>query len=92
MNGSSRDHWTSTEEKPSFFIRILYRQNASWQGEVQWMEGQKTKRFRSALELLALIQEAMDIAGAPEAGNRYRRWEEPEGDLKRNRYSEPASS
>lgn len=42
-------------EKATFIVRIQYRQNATWQGEVTWAEKDKTQSFRSALELLKLI-------------------------------------
>lgn len=42
-------------EKATFIVRIQYRQNATWQGEVTWAEQNETVRFRSALELLKLI-------------------------------------
>lgn len=42
-------------EKATFVVRIQYRQNASWQGQVTWAEKNKTVPFRSALELLKLI-------------------------------------
>ena len=42
-------------DKGTFIVRIQYRQNASWQGQVTWAEKDKTVPFRSALELLKLI-------------------------------------
>ncbi len=42
-------------EKATFVVRIQYRQNATWQGQVTWAEKNKTINFRSALELLKLI-------------------------------------
>lgn len=39
----------------TFAIRIMFRQNASWQGTVTWLEGERTENFRSALELLLLM-------------------------------------
>ena len=41
--------------KATFVVRIQYRQNASWQGQITWAEKNKTVSFRSALELLKLI-------------------------------------
>ena len=32
----------------TFYVRILFRQNASWQGTVLWSEGGQEERFRSA--------------------------------------------
>lgn len=45
--------------KATFWIRVLYRQHASWQGEVTWVERQKKEYFRSTLELLRLIGSAL---------------------------------
>lgn len=47
-------------ELGTFVIRVQYRQNATWQGQVTWAEGQETRAFRSALELLKLIDNALD--------------------------------
>ena len=43
----------------SFSIRILFRQNASWQGSVTWLEGKQTEYFRSVLELMVLLDNAL---------------------------------
>lgn len=42
----------------TFFITVIARQNASWQGEVAWVEQREKIPFRSALELMRLIDEA----------------------------------
>lgn len=52
-----------TEQKGSkgtFVVHVQYRQNATWQGSVVWAEKNITKNFRSALELLKLIDGALD--------------------------------
>lgn len=43
----------------TFVVRILFRQHTSWQGVVTWSEGRQEKNFRSALELLVLIDSAL---------------------------------
>jgi hypothetical protein len=43
----------------TFKIKIMFRQYASWQGSVSWMEGNNTEPFRSALELIMLMNSAM---------------------------------
>lgn len=43
----------------TFSIRILFRQNMSWQGSVTWLEGQQEQSFRSVLELILLICNAL---------------------------------
>ena len=49
-------------ERPqgTFVIKILDKQHSTWQGSVTWVEEQKTQNFRSALELLKLIDGALD--------------------------------
>lgn len=55
----------------TFMVRVMYRQNSSWQGEVIWVEQKKRQRFRSALELLRLIDSAIEDAegGREKSGN-----------------------
>jgi hypothetical protein len=43
----------------TFATKVLFRQNASWQGSVSWLEGQREEAFRSVLELLLLMDSAM---------------------------------
>ena len=54
-------------DRGTFLVRVQYRQNATWQGHVTWVEENKTVPFRSALELIKLMDEAMveivDIEG-----------------------------
>ncbi|MGI6193011.1 MAG: hypothetical protein ACOYI3_05565 [Christensenellales bacterium] len=46
-------------EKGTFVVRVLFRQNATWQGTVTWIEGNKTQHFRSMLELIHLLEDAL---------------------------------
>ena len=43
----------------TFKIRIFFRQNASWQGSVTWLETRHEENFRSALELLSILRQAL---------------------------------
>lgn len=52
--------------KGTFIIRVLYRQNATWQGNIQWIEGKKSQNFRSELELIKLIDDAITSEGEAE--------------------------
>jgi len=52
----------------TFVVKILDCQNATWQGSVVWVEGQQEQYFRSALELLKLIDGTLDGNGEIEGG------------------------
>lgn len=54
-------HKSSSSEKPiaSFRLSVLFRQNASWQGNIQWMEDHTATPFRSVLELVQLMDSVL---------------------------------
>lgn len=47
----------------TFHVTILYAQNATWQGRVIWTETQEAVAFRSALELIQLLDSALAEKG-----------------------------
>ncbi len=48
-----------TTSSSVFLVRIQFRQNASWQGTIQWLDTKKTRTFRSFLEMTMLIHEGL---------------------------------
>ena len=48
----------------TFAIKILFRQNASWQGSITWLEGKREQSFRSVLELILLMSTALETPKA----------------------------
>lgn len=62
----------------TFLVRIQFRQNATWQGTIQWLEQKKTVPFRSMLEMITLIQEALEEAQASGSEVRFLSWEDKE--------------
>jgi hypothetical protein len=46
-------------QRATFALRVLFRQNASWQGSMTWLDRGQEKSFRSALELLLLLHSAL---------------------------------
>ena len=44
----------------TFKICIIFRQNASWQGSCEWIEEKKSANFRSALELVQLMDSVLE--------------------------------
>ena len=57
----------------TFIVDVKSRQNGTWQGVVTWVQGQRKQSFRSALELIKLVDSAL---GAPDD----QRWEEEAAD------------
>ncbi len=57
---SAAEQWTLQNGKATFVVSVLYRQNATWQGTVKWIEGGTEQKFRSALELIKLLDHAVD--------------------------------
>ena len=55
-------------KEATFYLKVLFRQNASWQGTVKWAETGQEEAFRSVLELLLLMDSAM--SGGQAAGPR----------------------
>ena len=55
------------KKKGTFIIKIDHCQNETWQGKVVWAEGETTERFRSSLELLKLMDEALNANEANSA-------------------------
>ncbi len=50
-------------------LRVLFRQNASWQGIVKWMEQDKTENFRSVLELMHLMNSIKTMDSSTDSNN-----------------------
>jgi len=45
--------------KGTFEINVKFMQNSTWQGQIHWVEKNKKQNFRSALEMLKLMDEAL---------------------------------
>ena len=46
--------------KATFELQILFRQHSSWQGLLKWREKNIEQSFKSVLELMMLIDSALD--------------------------------
>ena len=58
LNDSSKDEM-SGGSKCTFEISVKFRQNATWQGQILWAEKNLKQNFRSVLEMLKLMDEAL---------------------------------
>ncbi len=43
----------------TFYVKVLFRQGASWQGKLRWADAKEEQTFRSALELVKLMDSAL---------------------------------
>ena len=43
----------------TFAVNVIFRQNASWQGTVTWVDCGREESFRSVLELIVLLDSAL---------------------------------
>lgn len=46
-------------KEATFLVKVLFRRNATWQGTVLWMDARRKESFRSAFELMALMDSAL---------------------------------
>jgi hypothetical protein len=53
----------------TFQVTIQFRQHASWQGRVLWLEGRRTENFRSGLELFGMMDEILGAVSAPKCAS-----------------------
>ena len=50
----------STAVRATFALKLLFRQNASWQGTIAWIEEKRETAFRSALEMIMLMDSVLE--------------------------------
>ena len=53
----------------TFIVKIINRKNSTWQGSATWVEGQETQNFRSALEMIKMIDGVLEEKNSAEGGN-----------------------
>ena len=59
-------------EEATFYLRVFFRQNSSWQGDIKWVEAGKKESFRSVLELLMMMSARDQKFGSCSNGRRAR--------------------
>lgn len=53
------DEKNAAPPKAVFVVRIHFRRNSTWQGTITWTDSKRTQNFRSALELIRLMDSAL---------------------------------
>jgi hypothetical protein len=80
MSDTNVKHFKFTGDV-TFSVRFYFRQNASCQGELYWIEKKQKINFRSLLEMIMLMQEAMDEVDLPKAEYGFRSWKDSRSSL-----------
>lgn len=75
-DNKSEDFILNMGTSTSFLVKIQYRQNTSWQGTIKWLDGKQTRHFRSCLEMMMLIEDALTSDMAKREGIEFNSWEE----------------
>lgn len=50
---------SANNKSNTFVVQINYNQNNTWQGTVKWIDQRKEQCFRSTLELISLMDDAI---------------------------------
>lgn len=62
----------------TFLIKVYFRQNNTWQGRIEWLEGEKSLPFRSLLEMVMLMEEALNQSGIQDQQIEFKTWTDKE--------------
>ena len=54
------DVMSRSQTNDTFIVQIAYQQNDTWQGTLKWMNQGKEAHFRSTLELIHMIDTAIN--------------------------------
>jgi len=58
-NERVENHKIAHKISDTFIVKVNNCQNNSWQGEIVWANEKKSVKFRSALEMIRLMDEAI---------------------------------
>ena len=50
---------SESKKTGTFIVNIMRQDNATWQGELTWADKNQKKNFRSTLELIKMMDEAL---------------------------------
>ena len=48
-------------ERATFLLLVRSRQNADWQGHIDWLDGQPPQRFSSTLEFVKILCQRLEL-------------------------------
>lgn len=60
-NVAEQDEVIAPGARATFNIKVIFRKNASWQGTLTWVDKSQEESFRSVLEMLLLLDNALSV-------------------------------
>ncbi len=69
-DSTGRDQFKSSKNKGTFIVRVDGSERGTWHGRVVWAEEERTEYFRSTLELIKMMDKALEQDNAAEASDR----------------------
>lgn len=63
LSESENDFEQTRGKQATFMVHVMLRQNATWQGRMQWLEQGNNATFSSALEMIELMMSALGRDG-----------------------------
>lgn len=75
MRNNHKVQKSTRASRSQFYVNIRYHQNNSWQGSIQRLDTGETINFRSALELMTLMETVIAQQSSDQhEGQRFRSW------------------
>lgn len=71
---TQKKHSSAAPGGSNFLVTIFHQDNHSWQGVIQWLDTGRKVHFRSELELMTLLQAAVQTQQNEELS--FRSWED----------------
>ncbi len=74
MYEDDRIRYRFMPEGANFVIKIFNCRQNNWKGEIRWLNGRDHIYFRSLLEMVMLLQEALEQQGLHDQADSFRSW------------------
>jgi len=65
----------SFSSSATFMVWILRLPQNNWKSELRWLEGEETIYFGNLLEMIMLLQEALEKQGVYDPNQSFRSWD-----------------
>ncbi|MCI9181356.1 MAG: hypothetical protein OSJ44_15435 [Lachnospiraceae bacterium] len=60
MDSAENRIHAGSHRSATFVVNVYSQENSTWQGRIMWAENKESRMFRSALEMIKLIDGALE--------------------------------